>query len=222
LQKAAILKQAHAFVKQELGKEVTGHDYWHSWRVWKNAVFIGKQEKADLFVVQLAALLHDVGDWKIHGGDETVAEKKIRAFLSSTAVDQETSNHVIEIINTLAFKGKNTASAMRTIEGKIVQDADRLEAIGAIGISRVFATGAKFNNLIYDPTIKPLVHRTKEEYKKQYTGEAPTTSINHFYEKLLLVKDLMNTKTAKRIATKRHKYMEQFLAEFYAEWNGKK
>jgi uncharacterized protein len=222
MNKRVILKNTHEFVKNQLGAETTGHDYWHSWRVWKNTLLIAKKEKADLFVVQLAALLHDIGDWKLHGGDESVAGKQIRAYLESQKVDSAVIEHVIEIVATLTFKGANKKDRMRTIEGEIVQDADRLEALGAIGIARSFATGQKFGNMLYDPTVKPKIHRTVEEYRKQYTGEAPTTTINHFYEKLLLLKDRMNTKTAKKIAAKRHKYMERFLEQFYAEWDGKR
>ncbi|RLJ02645.1 MAG: phosphohydrolase [Candidatus Aenigmatarchaeota archaeon] len=213
----SVIKKTAEFVKDHLEREVTGHDWWHTERVWKLTLRIAKEEKnVDLFVVQLAALLHDIADWKFHGGDDTLGPKLAEKWLKKLKVEEETISHVCEIIKEISFKGAKVKSKMRTKEGMIVQDADRLDAIGAIGIARCFATGAKLNQEIYNPKIKPKVHKTFEEYKK-----AESTSINHFYEKLLLLKDLMNTKTAKKIAEKRHKFMEQFLDRFFKEWNCK-
>jgi len=210
-----IIKQTVEFVKEHLGKEVTGHDWWHTKRVWKTALRIAKEEKdIDLFVVQLAALLHDIADWKFHEGNDSVGPELAREWLEKFGVDKKTIDHVCEIIKDISFKGAGVKTRMKTKEGMIVQDADRLDALGAIGIARCFATGAKLNREIYNPEIKPKLHKTFEEYKK-----SRSTSINHFYEKLLLLKDLMNTKTAKKIAEERHKFMEQFLDRFFKEWN---
>ncbi|MCD6274416.1 MAG: HD domain-containing protein [Candidatus Aenigmarchaeota archaeon] len=213
----SIIKKTAEFVKDRLEREVTGHDWWHAERVWKLALKIAKKEKdVDLFVVQLAALLHDIADWKFHGGDDTLGPQLAEEWLKKLKVEEEIISHVCEIIKEISFKGAKLKSKMRTKEGMIVQDADRLDAIGAIGIARCFATGAKLNQEIYNPKINPKLHKTFEDYKK-----AESTSINHFYEKLLLLKDLMNTKTAKKIAEKRHKFMEQFLDRFFKEWNCK-
>lgn len=214
------IQKAKEFVKKELYGETTGHDYWHSLLVWRNAKNIGKTENADMLVVELAALLHDIGDWKISGGESTGAEKN-RKFLEEIKIDEKRIQHILDIIEGLAFKG-SIDKPLLSIEGQIVQDADRLEALGAIGIARAFASGQKFRQEIYNPDIKPAPHRNPEDYKKQYTGERKNTSINHFYEKLLFIKDLMNTEAAKKIAEERHLYMKQFLTRFYEEWEGKK
>jgi uncharacterized protein len=218
MNKKSIIKQTKKFVKKQLGKEVTGHDWWHTYRVWKLALRIAREEKnIDLFIVQLAALLHDIADWKFHRGNVTIGPKLAREWLKKLNVDEKIISDVCEIIQEISFKGAGVKSKIRTKEGIIVQDADRLDAIGAIGIARCFATGAKMNKEIYNPRIKPKLHKTFWEYKT-----AKGTSINHFYEKLLLLKDLMNTETAKKIAEKRHKFMKQFLDEFSKEWNGER
>ena len=210
-----IIKKTEEFVREKLKKEATGHDWWHAERVRKLALRIAKEEKdVDLFVIQLAALLHDIADWKFHGGNATIGLKLAEEWLKKLKVEEEIISRVCEIIKEISFKGAGVKSKMKTKEGMIVQDADRLDAMGAIGIARCFATGAKLNREIYNPEIKPQFHKTFEEYKK-----AKSTSINHFYEKLLLLKDLMNTKTAKKIAEKRHKFMEEFLDRFFKEWN---
>ena len=215
MNKKEIIKKTESFVKKHLKGDVTGHDWWHIDRVRKMALRIAKKEKnVDLFVVQLAALLHDIADWKFHGGNETIGIKLAEEWLKRLKVEKNVIERVCEIIREISFKGAEVKSKMKTKEGMIVQDADRLDAIGAIGIARCFATGAKLNREIYNPEIKPRLHKTFEEYKK-----AKSTSINHFYEKLLLLKDLMNTKTAKKIAEKRHKFMEEFLDRFFKEWN---
>ena len=217
MDKEFIIKQTAEFVRKHLGKEATGHDWWHTYRVWKLALRIAKEEKnVDLFVVQLAALLHDIADWKFYAGDILVGPKLAKKWLRKLRVEEDIVSHVCEIVKEISFKGAKVKSKIRTREGMIVQDADRLDAIGAIGIARCFATGAKLNREIYNPEVKPKLHKTFKEYKR-----AKSTSINHFYEKLLLLKNLMNTKTAKNIAEERHKFMKQFLNRFFKEWRGK-
>ena len=211
-----VINKTAEFVKSKLSGESSGHDWWHILRVWNSAKTIGKEEKADMFVVELAALLHDISDWKFNDGDEDVGAKVARKWLQSIEIDPKTIDHVCEIIATSSFKGAGVATSMKTLEGKVVQDADRLDAIGAIGIGRTFAYGGHKGREMYNPNIKPEFHTTAEQYKNHTT---PT--INHFYEKLLLLKDLMNTKTAKNISQKRHVFMEEFLKEFFQEWEGK-
>jgi len=216
MNKQEIIKRVTKRVMRELGDEGSGHDWWHTYRVWKMAKHICKRERANMFVVELVALLHDVADWKFHGGDNNVGPSAAQKILSKQGVHKEIIDHVCEIIRTAPFKGAGVKKKMRTLEGKVVQDADRLDAIGAIGIARAFAYGGSKNRLIYNPNQKPLLHRTKEEYLK---CESPT--INHFYEKLFLLKDLMNTKTAKKIFRERHKFMEKYLSRFFEEWEGR-
>ncbi|TPE43142.1 HD domain-containing protein [Pontibacter mangrovi] len=209
------IEKAAAYVRALLSGEGSGHDWWHILRVWNNAKHIARQEEADLYVVELAALLHDIGDHKFHNGDETVGPRMAREWMEQHQVEPDTIVHVCRIIAELSFKGAGTSSAMPTLEGQVVQDADRLDAIGAIGIARTFAYGGHKGREIYNPDIQPIMHESFQAYK---TSAAPT--INHFYEKLLLLKDRMHTKTAKAIADQRHQYMEGFLSQFYAEWNG--
>lgn len=211
-----IINKTRDHVKEILSGEASGHDWWHIYRVWNTAKTIGQGENADLFVIELAALLHDIADWKFNGGDETAGARVSKDWLESLGVDAKTIDEVCDIIVTSSFKGAGVKAEMKTIEGKIVQDADRLDAIGAIGIARTFAYGGSKGREIYDPNIKPEFHNTAEQYKN---NTEPT--INHFYEKLLLLKDLMNTKTAKKKAQGRHRYMEEFLDKFYKEWDGK-
>ncbi len=221
MEKDLILEKTREFVKNELHGESTGHDWWHVYRVWKTALKIGQEEGADPFIVQLAALLHDIDDWKMHKGDQDIGPRKIREFLESLGVDESVVSDVVEIVSTMSFKSPTTVSKMKTNEGMVVQDADRLDALGAIGITRCFAGGQKFGQVIHDPEIKPQLNMSTADYKKQYTGERKNTSVNHFYEKLFLLKDQMNTKTGKKIAEQRHKFMEIFLEKFYKEWEGK-
>jgi uncharacterized protein len=211
-----IIQKNKDFVKNKLEGEGSGHDWQHVERTWKNAILIGKSEDVDMFVVELAALLHDIADWKFCDGDETVGPKIAKDFLCKLNVDQKTADHVAQIIKDISYKGQETKTAMQTKEGKVVQDADRLDAIGAIGVARVFAYGGHKNREIYNPAVKPQVYKTTEEYKN---NKAP--SINHFYEKLLLLKDRMNTKTGKIIADQRHMFMQNFLEQFYQEVEGK-
>ena len=203
------------FVKQQLENAEGGHDWFHIERVYKNALLIAEGEDCDLIVVKLGALLHDIADSKFHGGDETVGPKTARTFLESQNVKEDIILHVIAIIENISFKGGNFEKKFNSKELEIVQDADRLDAIGAIGIARTFNYGGFKNRPLYNPNIQPNMNMNKEEYKN---SESPT--LNHLYEKLLLLKDKMNTETGKKIAQKRHNFMVTFLSQFYAEWDG--
>jgi uncharacterized protein len=205
------------FVKQQLKDAEGGHDWFHIERVYKNALLIAKEESCNIEVVQLGALLHDIADSKFNNGDETVGPKVAREFLESQMVYEEIILHVIAIVENISFKGGKVAAKFKSKELDIVQDADRLDALGAVGIARTFNYGGFKNRALYNPEVAPNLNMTKEEYKN---SEAPT--LNHFYEKLLLLKDKMNTVTAKRIAKERHQFMELFLSQFYAEWDGEK
>ena len=211
-----IIAATRDHVKEKFATEGSGHDWWHIQRVWHTALHMAAAEQADAFVVSLGALLHDIADHKFHEGDETLGPKVARTWLESFDIDPSVVDHVCEIIANVSFKGAGTISAMATLEGKIVQDADRLDALGAIGIARVFAYAGYKGHAIYDPEIPPEHHQTFAQYKAS-SGMA----INHFYEKLLLLKDRMNTDAGKRMAAKRHQYMEAFLEQFYQEWEGK-
>ena len=215
MNKEQILQNTTEFVKETLANAEGGHDWFHIERVTKNANQIAKKELADSFVVELAALLHDIADSKFHKGDESIAPKKARAFLNEQGVSKTVADHVVQIVTHVSFKGGNFEQEFHSKELEVVQDADRLDALGAIGIARCFGYGGFKKRALYDPKIKPELSMTKEEYKK---STAP--SINHFYEKLLLLKDRMHTDTGRKIATERHRFMELFLAQFYAEWNG--
>ncbi|KFF19492.1 HD domain-containing protein [Flavobacterium hydatis] len=212
-----LINKTITFVKEKLNGAEGGHDWFHIERVYKNALLIAKDTSCDVTVVKLGALLHDIADSKFHGGDETIGPKTARLFLESENVDEEIIAHVINIIENISYKGGNFEKKFTSLELDIVQDADRLDAIGAIGIARAFHYGGFKDRAIYDPSIAPITNMTKEEYKK---NNAPT--VNHFYEKLLLLKDKMNTDTGKQIAAERHRFMETFLSQFYAEWEGAK
>ncbi len=203
------------FVKDKLKGAEAGHDWFHMQRVYKNAMLIANSEQCDLKVVKLGALLHDIADSKFNDGDETVGPRVAREFLESQNATEEIIVHVVNIIENISFKGGNFEKKFNSIELQIVQDADRLDAIGAIGIARTFNYGGFKNRQLYNPEIAPKLNMSKEEYKN---SDAPT--LNHFYEKLLLLKDKMNTKTGIKIAQERHKFMELFLSQFYAEWDG--
>lgn len=205
-----------AYVKEELKQAEGGHDWFHIERVYNNALNILKFETGvDREVVQLIALLHDIADSKFHQGDETVGPRKAKTWLEYLDYEPAVVEHVVKGIENISFKGGNFDQKFSSKELEIVQDADRLDALGAIGITRVFNYGGFKNNPIHDPEQAPRFGMTKEEYKA-HKG----TSINHFYEKLLLLKELMHTETGKRMAEDRHRYMESFLARFYAEWQG--
>lgn len=212
-----IIELTVAFVKQTLVDAEGGHDWWHIFRVWQLSKRIAETEKADMLVVELGALLHDIADAKFHNGDECVGPEKARNFLLSINVDEEIIIHVERIIANISFKGGRVIQQFKSLELDIIQDADRLDAIGAIGIARTFNYGGFKNREIYNPGIQPNLNLTKEEYKN---STAPT--LNHFYEKLLLLKDRMNTATGRKMAEQRHQFLELFLDEFYAEWDGVK
>ncbi len=215
MDKKTIIDNTIQFVKNTLKGAEGGHDYFHIERVYKNSLTIAKTENVDGFIVAMGALLHDIADSKFHGGDETVGPRKAREFMESQNVGESIIVHVENIIKNISFKGGNFNQEFSSLELDVVQDADRLDAIGAIGIARCFNYGGFKNRELYNPDVPPNLNMTKEEYKK---STAPT--INHFYEKLLLLKDRMNTKTGKEMALKRHKYMEEFLKQFYQEWQG--
>jgi uncharacterized protein len=212
-----LIENTFAFVKKQLENAESGHDWFHIERVYKTALTISETESCQKLVVQLGALLHDIADSKFHNGDETIGPKTAKNFLESQNCDPIIINHVVQIIENISFKGGKTNRNFSSIELDIVQDADRLDAIGAVGIARTFNYGGFKNRQIYDPNIHPNLKMTKEEYKN---STAPT--INHFYEKLLLLKDKMNTETGKKMAQNRHDFMEVFLNQFYAEWLGER
>lgn len=209
-----LIQRTVDFVKEQLAGAEAGHDWFHIERVWKLSKIIAAAENCKLEVVELAALLHDIADPKFHEGDENLALEISGEFLESQDVSLDIIAQVLFIIQHVSFKNRGEVPAKVPIELQIVQDADRLDAIGAIGIARTFNFGGYKNNLMYDPTVSPQIHQTKDEYKK-----SKGTTINHFYEKLLLLKDLMNTETGKQLARKRHDFMLEFLEEFYREWN---
>jgi uncharacterized protein len=211
-----VINRVIKFVKKELQNSEGGHDWFHIERVYKNALLISKTEKVDLFVVSLGALLHDIADAKFHHGDETIGPKIAKDFLISEGVSEEIIEQIVAIIENVSFKGGNKQQTYFSNELNVVQDADRLDAMGAIGIARCFNYGGFKNRKLYDPKVKPNLKMTPKEYKN---SKAPT--LNHFYEKLLLLKNKMNTKTGKKIAQNRHHYMEQFLKQFYKECDGK-
>ncbi len=211
-----IIEETIAFVKEILKGAEGGHDWFHIQRVFKNTLLIAKDEKVDVLVVSLGALLHDIADAKFNGGDETVGPKMASVLLQSLEVDKKIVDHVVKIIENISYKSSlDSKKSFESKELQVVQDADRLDAIGAIGIARAFNYGGYKNREIYNPEIAPNLQMTKEEYKK---SKAPT--INHFYEKLLLLKDKMNTESGKKLAEKRHEFMLDYLEQFYKEWNG--
>ncbi|AIG29001.1 phosphohydrolase [Flavobacterium psychrophilum] len=212
-----LINKTILFVKQKLENAEGGHDWFHIERVYKNAILIASAEKCNEMVVKLGALLHDIADSKFYNGDETVGPKMAREFLEAENVSEEIISHVIKIIENISFKGGNFNKNFASKELEIVQDADRLDAIGAIGIARTFNYGGFKNRQLYNPEILPNLSMNKEEYKN---SQSPT--LNHFYEKLLLLKDKMNTETGKKIAQERHHYMETFLEQFHFEWNGER
>lgn len=213
----AIIDNTILFVKEQLQDAEGGHDWFHIERVYKNALLIAENEECNLEIVKLAALLHDIADSKFHDDDETVGPKVAKAFLEKEKASGETIVHILNIIEHISYKGGNFKKQFTSKELEIVQDADRLDAMGAIGIARTFNYGGFKNRPIYNPDIAPKLKMSKEEYKK---NDDPT--LNHFYEKLLLLKDKMNTKTGKKLAEERHDFMVKFLSQFYAEWDGEK
>ncbi len=204
-------------IRALLAGDSSGHDWWHICRVWQTAKTIGQAEGADLAVVELAALVHDIADWKFHGGDETLGPRRAAEWLAGLGLEQSTIDHVSQIVAGVSFKGAGVPTPMRSLEGRVVQDADRLDAIGAIGIARAFAYGGHAGRAIYDPDHPSESHASFDAYKRG-TG----ATINHFHEKLLLLKDRMQTATGRRLAAERHAFMEQFLARFDDEWHGRR
>ena len=215
MNKIKIIEDTILYVKKTLKNAEGGHDWWHIYRVWTLAKLIAKTENVDNFVVELGALLHDIADSKFNNGDETLGPKLAKEFLKTQNIDKSTIKHVILIMENISFKGGKEKQKFNSPELDVIQDADRLDAIGAIGIARTFNYGGFKNREIYNPEIPPNLEMSKEEYK---SSTAPT--INHFYEKLLLLKDRMNTNTGMNIAEERHKFMEEYLRQFYKEWNG--
>lgn len=209
-----IIKKTEDFVKNQLTDAEGGHDWWHIERVWKLAKHIASKEGVENIIIDLGSLLHDIADAKFHGGDEELGPKLAREFLISLEIEDETINHIDKIIRNISFKNSKDQK-FKSQELDIIQDADRLDAIGAIGIARAFNYGGFKNRPLYDPEIAPNLNMTKSEYKKSLS---PT--VNHFYEKLFLLKDMMNTKTGREIAEDRHRFMEEYLDRFYKEWNG--
>ena len=210
-----LIEKTRLYVEKELAGDGSGHDWWHVYRVWSIAKKITQKENADPTIVELSALLHDIADWKFNDGDESAGPRQATAWLNKNGVDPRLVGEVCEIISTLSYKGAGVATPMRAIEGKIVQDADRLDAIGAVGIARTFAYGGNKNRLMYHPEETPVMHESFDHYKNN-KGH----TINHFHEKLLLLKDRMNTESAKKLAEQRHLFMENYLDRFHKEWNG--
>lgn len=211
-----LLQQVAEEVKSRLKEAESGHDWWHIVRVRNTARQLAQAEGADEFLVDLGALLHDIADWKFHAGDDTKGSAVTRELLKKFGVEKAITEQVSQIVDNVSFKGAGVETPQLSLEGKVVQDADRLDALGAIGIARAFAYGGFRNRPMYDPGHKPTIHKTKQEYF-QNNG----TTINHFYEKLLLLKDRMNTKAGKQLAMERHLFLEEFLDRFYKEWEGK-
>lgn len=209
MNKDIILKETKTFVKDKLYKEGSGHDWFHIKRVYNLATYICEKEGGDEFIIKMTALLHDIDDWKFSNNSKTTED-----FLKSLYIDEESIHKIMNIITTMSYKGGVVDSSQNNIEGKIVQDADRLDAMGAIGIARAFTYGGSKNRLMYDPDIKPMDFQNLDEVKNLNNH-----TINHFYEKLLKLRDLINTDTAKQIAEERHRFMEIYLDEFYYEWN---
>lgn len=209
-----VVVKAAEHIRGLLGGDSSGHDWWHVWRVWQNARWLAAQEGADPLVCELAALLHDIADWKFHGGDETAGPRAARKWLVENCVAPAILEHVCEIVATVTFKGAGVPTPTRTLEAAVVQDADRLDALGAIGVARAFAYGGATGRILFDPETPPVSHETFGAYQR---NSGPT--LNHFYEKLLLLKDRMQTAAGRRLAAERHAFLELFLRQFLAEWS---
>lgn len=213
MNKQEIIDKTIEFVKEKLKDAETAHDWWHIYRVWMLSKHIAKEERVDLFVVELGSLLHDIADSKFN--DENKGLLEIKEFLSSLNIDEDVIKHIENIIINVSFKGGNFEQKFKSKELDVIQDADKLDGMGAIGVARTFNYGGYKKRLLYDPDEKPKLNMTPDEYKKN-----KGTSINHFYEKLLLLKDRMNTKTGRKMAEHRHNFLETYLDEFYKEWDG--
>jgi uncharacterized protein len=217
MNRETIINKTVDFVKTTLQDAEGGHDWWHIYRVWNLAKQIAHYESVDIFVVELGALLHDIADSKFHSGNEEIGPQKARAFLQSIEVEEDVIHHIENIISNISYKVSKSKQLFKSAELDVIQDADRLDAMGAIGIARAFNYGGYKGRTIYNPDIQPNLHLSKEEYKN---SNAPT--LNHFYEKLLLLKDKMNTQTGRKLAEERHEFMIAYLNQFYKEWNGLK
>ena len=211
----SVLENTAEHVRQASLGESSGHDWWHVYRVWKMALRLGETEGADLLTVQLAALLHDIADWKFHAGDLSAGPRAARVWLEAQLVGAPVVAHVCAIIERVSFKGAGVLTEMPSIEGRVVQDADRLDALGAIGIARAFAYGGHDGRPLHDPASAPVLHESAEAYRNDRGS-----TINHFHEKLLLLKDRMQTRTGRAVAEIRHAYMMSYLQQFHAEWQG--
>lgn len=209
-----LVERVAAHIRQRFAAESSGHDWHHIRRVWQLSRQIAAAEGADVETAELAALVHDIADWKFHGGDESIGPREAEKLLAAEGADPETIRQVVSIVRTISYKGAGVATPMQTLAGQCVQDADRLDAIGAIGIARCFAYGGHAGRPIYDPDEAPVMHATAEAYKS-----AKGHSLNHFHEKLLLLKDRMNTRTGRNLAEERHRYLEEFVERFLAEWH---
>jgi uncharacterized protein len=214
MNKKEIIEEIKKYLKKNFKTDATGHDWWHFYRVWKMAKEIAKKEGGNLFVIELAALLHDIADYKFNNGDDKAGGKTARILLKKLNVNKELIEQVCQIVDNVSFKGAGIKNGIKTKEGMIVQDADRLDVMGAIGIARTLAYGGFTKREIYNPAVRPRLYKTFEEYKNNRSS-----SINHFYEKLLLLENTLNTKTAKKIGKERHVFMENYLKRFFKEWN---
>jgi len=212
----AVLEQTRKYVRGKFEGEGSGHDWWHIQRVVNLALVLAEKEHADQYIVELAALLHDIADYKFHGGDTEIGPKTARAWLESLSVQAPIVDHVCDIVAHVSYKGAGVPTPMKTVEGMVVQDADRLDAMGAIGIGRTFAYGGSKGTVMHNPDVAPQLHSTADAY----LNKGNSSVINHFHEKLLLLKDRMNTETAKKMAEERHQFMEQYLEQFHHEWKG--
>ena len=214
MKKKEIIEETKEFVKRNTEGAESGHDWWHIFRVWKLSKHIAGNEDVDIFIVELGALFHDIADSKFHEGDEEKGPRIARKFLSSFRIQESIIEHIEKIIKNISFKNNIDKTRFKSKELDVIQDADRLDAMGAIGIARAFNYGGYKNREIYNPEIKPNLYPSKEEY---INSNSPT--INHFYEKLLLIKEKMNTETGRAMAERRHRFMEEFLQQFYKDWN---
>lgn len=219
MNKAGVIEETKNFAQKRLANENSGHDWWHTFRVWKMAKRLTKEERGDLFVVELSALLHDVEDWKHHEGDESINKNIIKEWLHKHKIEGPVISRVCYVIGEATFRGEASEKKVKSREGAILFDADQLDSIGAIGIARGFMFAGNFKLPMHDPRKKSLRNMSEKKYKNFKRSEY--TQINHFYEKLLLLKDLMNTKTGKKIAMERHSFMKQYLKKFFGEWEGK-
>ena len=211
---ADLVSRVAEYVRLKFLEESSGHDWHHINRVWRLTRQIAAEEGANPEVAELGALVHDIADWKFHGGDEAIGPREAERLLEDELAPPDVIAQVVEIVRTISYKGAGVETPMTSLEGRCVQDADRLDAMGAIGIARCFAYGGHAGRQMYDPDIPPVLHATADEYKA-----SKGHSLNHFYEKLLLLKERMNTEAGKRLAEERHLFMEEFVSRFLAEWN---